>query len=135
MRLAQHRHRAPIRRYPRRNIRSRDAGPLNWQGRAWRSAGRPRRLRAIYNRYGGVMHMLAALDLATGKIYYRIRQRKRWREFLGLLNTLRDRWPGEKLYVVLDNFSPHKHAEVRTWAPRRAELCYRRLHPLAQHPR
>ncbi|MFF1477073.1 IS630 family transposase [Streptomyces sp. NPDC058301] len=94
-------------------------GPLNLmprKGRAWRPAGRPRRLRATCNRYGGVMHMLAALDLATGKIYYRIRQRKRWREFLGLLKTLRDRWPGEKLYVVLDNFSPHKHAEVRTWA-------------------
>lgn len=58
------------------------------------------------------MHMLAALDLATGKIYYRIRQRKRWREFLGLLKSLRSRRPGEKLYVVLDNFSPHKHAEV-----------------------
>ncbi|MGV9855537.1 transposase, partial [Streptomyces sp. NPDC003442] len=39
-----------------------------------------------------------------------------WREFLSLLKTLRERWPGEKLYVVLDNFSPHKHAEVRTWA-------------------
>lgn len=94
-------------------------GPLNLmprKGRAWRPAGRPRRVRATYNRSGGVMHMLAALDLATGKIYYRIRQRKRWREFLGLLKTLRDRWPGEKLYVVLDNFSPHKHAEVRTWA-------------------
>ncbi|MFD8775519.1 transposase [Streptomyces sp. NPDC059916] len=23
---------------------------------------------------------------------------------------------GEKLYVVLDNFSPHKHAKVRAWA-------------------
>jgi hypothetical protein len=33
-----------------------------------------------YNRYGGVMHMLAALDLATGKIYYRIRKRKRWQQ-------------------------------------------------------
>jgi transposase len=94
-------------------------GPLNLmprKGKAWRSAGRPRRLRATYNRYGGVMHMLAALDLATGKIYYRIRKRKRWREFLGLLKALRTRWPGEKLYLVLDNFSPHKHTEVRTWA-------------------
>lgn len=62
------------------------------------------------------MHMLAALDLATGKIYYHIRERKRWREFLGLLKALRARWPGEKLYVVLDNFSPHKHPNVRAWA-------------------
>ncbi|MFF3878243.1 IS630 family transposase [Streptomyces sp. NPDC001978] len=94
-------------------------GPLNLmprKGKAWRPVGRPRRLRATYNRYGGVMHMLAALDLTTGKVFYRIRKRKRWREFLGLLKALRKRWPGEKLYVVLDNFSPHRHAEVRTWA-------------------
>jgi hypothetical protein len=36
------------------------------KGKAWRPAGKPRRLRATYNRYDGVMHMLAALDLATG---------------------------------------------------------------------
>jgi transposase len=81
--------------------------------------------RATYNRYGGVMHMLAALDRVTGKIYYRIRQRKGWQELLGLLKALRSRWPGQKLYVVLDNFSPHKHAEVRTWvADNEVELVF-----------
>ncbi|MFF3264743.1 transposase [Streptomyces sp. NPDC002932] len=74
------------------------------------------RLRATYNRYDGVMHTLAALDLATGRMYYRIRHRKRWREFLSLLKALRARWPGEKLHIVLDNFSPHKHPNVRAWA-------------------
>ncbi|MFB7223238.1 transposase [Streptomyces sp. NPDC002596] len=58
--------------------------------------------------------MLAARDLATGEIYYR--KRKRQRGLLGLLTTLRARWPGEKLYVVMDNFSPHKHPNVRAWA-------------------
>ncbi|MFJ5688085.1 IS630 family transposase [Streptomyces sp. NPDC093099] len=94
-------------------------GPLNLmprKGKAWGPVRSPRRLRATYNRYNGVMHMLAALDLTTGKIYYHIRKRKRWREFLGLLKALRARWPGEKLYVVLDNFSPHKHPNVRAWA-------------------
>jgi hypothetical protein len=61
------------------------------------------------------MHMLAALDLATGKLFYRIRDRKRWIEFLDLLKALRARWPGEKLYVVCDNFSPHRRARVRDW--------------------
>ncbi|MGW1498289.1 helix-turn-helix domain-containing protein [Streptomyces mirabilis] len=89
-------------------------GPLNLmprKGEAWGPVRRPRRLRTMYNRYGGVRHMLAALDLATGKLYYRIRPRKRWREFLGLLKALRARRPREKQYVVLDNFSPHKHAK------------------------
>jgi transposase len=94
-------------------------GPLNLQprpGRAWRPAGHPARLRATYRRRDGVRHMLAALDLATGKMIYRIRQRKRWREFLSLLKALRHRWPGQKLYVIADNFSPHKHPDVQSWA-------------------
>jgi len=103
-------------------------GPLNLmprRGKAWRPQRSPRRLRATYNRYDGVMHMLAALDLATGKIYYRIRPRKRAREFLGLLKALRARRPGEKLYVVLDNFSPHRAPTVRAWAAANtAELVF-----------
>jgi transposase len=93
-------------------------GPLNLlprKGKAWRLHRRPSRLRVTYTRLSGVMHMLAALDLATGKLYYRIRARKRWIEFLDLLKILRVRWPGEKLYVVCDNFSPHHHARVRSW--------------------
>jgi len=58
----------------------------------------------------------AALDLATGQMFYRIRERKRWREFLALLKLLRARWPGQKLYVIADNFSPHKHPKVTGWA-------------------
>jgi len=94
-------------------------GPLNLQprkGRCWRPATHPRRLRATYHRYDGVMHMLAALDLGSGRMYYRIRPRKRSGEFLEFLKSLRARWTREKLYVVLDNFSPHRHPAVRRWA-------------------
>ncbi|MEU8142491.1 transposase [Nonomuraea sp. NPDC048901] len=88
-----------------------------WLGsKRWRPADSPARLRATYNRCFGVMHMISALDVATGKLYYRICRRKRWREFLSFLKTLRARWPGEKLYVIMDNYSPHKHSEVRSWA-------------------
>jgi DDE superfamily endonuclease len=94
-------------------------GPLNLMprtGKAWRPVGHSARLRATYNRNDGVRHLLGALDLATGKLYYRIQKRKRGRKFLGFLKTLRERWPGDRLYVVLDNFSPHKHLAVREWA-------------------
>ena len=71
------------------------------------------------------MHMLAALDLATGKIHYRIRRRKRHREFLDLLKALHARWPDQKLYLVMDNFSPHRHPDVRNWAAdNNAELVF-----------
>jgi transposase len=46
-------------------------GPLNLmprKGKAWGPVKRPRRLRATHNRYGGVMHMLAAArPLARGE--------------------------------------------------------------------
>ncbi|MFI2279615.1 IS630 family transposase [Nocardia beijingensis] len=94
-------------------------GPLNLQpraGRGWFPRRTPKRLPATYRRTQGVRHLLGALDLATGKIHYRIRDRKRWQEFLSLLKSLRARWRGQKLYVIIDNFSPHKRAEVRVWA-------------------
>lgn len=47
--------------------------------------------------------MLAALDLAIGKMYYRIRPRKRWRAFLALLKALR--------YVALNGTDHRRHAE------------------------
>jgi transposase len=66
------------------------------------------------------MHMLAALDLTMGKIHYRIRRRKRHAEFLDLLKTPRARWPGQRLYLIMDNLSPHPHPhphpDARDWA-------------------
>jgi hypothetical protein len=50
--------------------------------------------------------MIAALDLATGTMTYRIRERKRWREFLAFLKLLRARWPKT-------NFAPN--SVIRTW--------------------
>jgi transposase len=103
-------------------------GPLNLlprKGKAWRLRRAPRRQRATYTRTSGVMHMLAALDLTTGKLFYRIKDRKRWIEFLDLLKVLRARWPREKLYLVCDNFSPHRHAQVRSWCAANAvELVF-----------
>ncbi|MBP2702606.1 hypothetical protein JOL79_02170 [Microbispora sp. RL4-1S] len=66
-------------------------------------------------RAGGVSwQLIAALDRATGKLCYRIRTRKRWREVMSFLKTLRARWPGEKLYVIAGNYSPHEHPQVRS---------------------
>ena len=56
--------------------------------------------------------MFAALDLASGQLFYRFRNRKRWQEFLGFLRQLRSRFPTGRLYVVYDNFSPHHKQQV-----------------------
>jgi transposase len=102
--------------------------PLNLQprpGRGWFPSGRPARLRATYHRYGGVRHMLAGLDLASGQMFYRLRDRKRWQEFLAFLRQLRTRFPTGPLYIVCDNFSPHRKAEVQDWcAGHEVELVF-----------
>ena len=93
-------------------------GPLNLQprpGYGWFPVGRPARQRATYNRAGGVRHMFAALDLASGQMFYRFRDRKRSQEFLAFLRQVRARFPTGRLYVVCDNFSPHRKATVADW--------------------
>ncbi|WP_235022933.1 transposase [Amycolatopsis alkalitolerans] len=104
-------------------------GPLNLmpgKGRAWRPAGRPVRQRATYTRTQGVRHMLASLDLATSGMTYRIRTRKRWPQFLDILKLkmLRRRRPGERLYLVMDNYGPHKRPEVPAWCADNIELVF-----------
>lgn len=93
-------------------------GPLNLQprpGRGWFPRRRPTRLRATYTRTAGVRHMIAALDLASGQLFYRFRDRKRWQEYLAFLRQLRTRFPTGRLFVVCDNFSPHRKDEVTDW--------------------
>lgn len=92
-------------------------GPLNLQprlGHGWHPIRRPARFRATYKRTKGVRHLLAAYDPATGRLYGHIRAVKTWREVRELLRTLRARFT-EHLVVVLDNFSPHKKAELLGW--------------------
>jgi hypothetical protein len=93
-------------------------GPLNLQprpGRGWFPTRRPARLRATYHRHGGVRHMFAALDLASGHLFYRLRDRKRSQEFLAFLRQVRTRFPTGRLFIVCDNFSPHRKATVAAW--------------------
>jgi len=93
-------------------------GPLNLlprPGKGWFCKGEPTRLRATYTRTAGVRHMFAALDLASGQMFYRIRDRKRWIEFLEFLRQVRRRFPSGRLYLVLDNYGPHNTTQVRSW--------------------
>jgi hypothetical protein len=98
-------------------------GPLNLQprpGRGWFTAGRAATARNLQPQRRSAA-MFAALDLATGQMFYRFRDRKRWREFLGFLKQLRDRFPTGKLYVVCDNYGPHKKTDVVDWC-RKADI-------------
>jgi DDE superfamily endonuclease len=105
-------------------------GPLNLQprpGHGWFPTGRPAQLRATYRRYGGVRSLLAALDLTSGQMFYRLRDRKRWQEFLAFLRQLRARFPRGWLHVVYDNFLPAPQAAGQRLV--RRSRCRVGLHP------
>lgn len=69
---------------------------------------------ATYTRNQGVRHLIAFWDLNSNKLYGHIKKRKRWRELLHVLKYIRSIYK-EKLYLILDNFSPHKKEEVTSW--------------------
>ncbi|MFD4716426.1 IS630 family transposase [Streptomyces sp. NPDC058430] len=108
-------------------------GPLNLishPGRQWADRGgrhkdpdrEPRRRRrATYNRYGGVRHLFAALDLARDKLYGHIKPVKKRTQFLAFCRYLRTLYPTEvRIAIGCDNFSPHlttkRCQRVGTWA-------------------
>jgi transposase len=89
-----------------------------------------RRRRATYNRYGGVRHLFAALDLAKDKLYGHIKPIKTRTQFLEFCRYLRSLHPPDvRIAIVSDNFSPHlttkKCQRVGTWAAaNNVEMAY-----------
>lgn len=68
----------------------------------------PRRRRANHNRYGGVRHLFAALDLTNDKLYGHIKPIVRRTQFLEYCRYLRSLYPPTvRIAIVCDNFSPH----------------------------
>jgi transposase len=98
-------------------------GPLNLQphhGHCYKGPGKHvDRLRATYNRKGGIRHFLAYYDLETDRLYGRFTRSKTAKDMLSFLRWVRSRYPhSQKLHIVMDNFSPHITDDVLLWANR-----------------
>jgi hypothetical protein len=78
--------------------------------------GHPTRLEHGYKR-AGALHLFAAFDTRTGKVYARTEMRKRQKEFIALLNQLDREIPPSirRIWLVLDNSSVHKGKQTRAW--------------------
>ena len=64
----------------------------------------------------GTTCLMAALDVATGKVTGQMVARHRSEEFLAFLDLVSEGIkPGTQVHVVLDNVSSHKSAEVNEW--------------------
>jgi transposase len=70
----------------------------------------------------GTTTLFAALDIANGQVLTQNKGRHRHQEFLGFLRHIDENVPADlELHIVLDNYSTHKHTNVKGW--------------LARHPR
>src|SRR6266568_6755588 len=78
--------------------------------------GRYIRLEHEYKR-AGALHLFAAFNTRTGKVYARTELLKRQKEFIALLAQLDREIPSSirRISLVLDNLSVHKGKQVQTW--------------------
>jgi transposase len=78
--------------------------------------GLPTRLEHEYQRKGA-LHVFAAFDTQTGKVYARTATRKRQVEFIAFLSQLEREIPKTKtqVHLVLDNLPMHKGKQVQAW--------------------
>jgi len=103
-----------------RRISIDEFGPLNLlprHGRHYARTGHVDRLRATYNRHGGVRHMFGAYDMERDTLVGTFASKKNWTTFLAFLKWLRQRYPRkEMLHMILDNATYHHKAEVQAYA-------------------
>lgn len=67
------------------------------------------------------LYAFGAIEPTTGRFLYQVRYRKRSKEFAGFLQHLLKRYPSGKLYLILDNVSPHKAKRVQQFVAAHAE--------------
>ena len=63
----------------------------------------------------GTTTLFAALEIATGTVTGLCKNRHRHQEFLAFLKHVARAYPDQELHLVMDNYSTHKHATVKTW--------------------
>ncbi len=76
--------------------------------------GAPARRGFEYVRHG-TCSLYAALEVATGKVTGRCRQRHRSLELCEFLSTVVEGRPEKQIHIILDNLSAHKTELVQTW--------------------
>ena len=86
---------------------------------------RPVRVEHEYGRCGA-LHLFAAFDTRTGKVYGRTAERKRQVEFIAFLEQLDREIPVTvtTIHVVLDNLRMHKGKQVQAWLARHPRFVF-----------
>ncbi|HXJ38567.1 MAG TPA: IS630 family transposase [Bryobacteraceae bacterium] len=85
-------------------------------------ASKPRAWTNEYVRHG-TQTLLAALEIATGKVVAHVRDRRTTVDFLSFMDEVVKSYPVSELRVVLDNLNIHKNEAAKQWL-----LCHPRVH-------
>lgn len=80
--------------------------------------GHPERISHEYVRHG-TKSLLAAFVVHKGTVLGKCYDRHRHQEFIDFLDEIDKRYPTEELHIIVDNFSTHKHEEVKKWLKKR----------------
>src|SRR6267378_2451813 len=87
------------------------------------SAKKPRSWTNEYVRHG-TQTLLAALEIATGKVVAHVRDRRTTVDFLGFMDDVVKSYPVRELHVVLDNLNIHKNEAAKQWLLRHPRVHF-----------
>lgn len=86
-------------------------------------AKKPRSWTNEYVRHG-TQTLIAALEIATGKVVAHIRNRRTSMNFLRFMNDVVRAYPNRELHVVVDNLNIHKNQAARRWLGRHPRVHF-----------
>jgi transposase len=87
------------------------------------SAKKPRSWTNEYARHG-TQALLAALEIATGKVMAHVKQRRTSVNFLRFMDDVAAAFPDRDLHVVLDNLNIHKNDAAQRWLQRHPRVHF-----------
>jgi len=87
---------------------------------------RAKKRRAWTNEYvrHGTQTLLAALEIATGKVVAHVRDRRTTVDFLSFMDEVVRSYPLGELHVVLDNLNIHKNEAAKQWLLRHPRVHF-----------
>lgn len=87
---------------------------------------RARKPRSWTNEYArhGTQTLLAALEIATGKVVAHVRDRRTTVDFLSFMDDVVKSYAVRELHVVLDNLNIHKNEAARQWLLRHPRVHF-----------
>lgn len=86
-------------------------------------ANKPQSWTNEYVRHG-TQTMIAALEIATGKVLAHVRNRRTSVNFLRFMNEVLRAYPDRELHVVVDNLNIHKNEAARRWLARHPQVQF-----------